>query len=123
MFDESSAITYTSVYTDSEPWRYYGEDSTKTGHPRVIANYPAAGGDGDDEPSDDDDDNDTDDEDPEKDPFEDEEDDEDEEEHLALADSSAVPIVDPIIPAGDTYALEDDEPTHTLGSPIIIPLS
>nr|GFA35952.1 hypothetical protein [Tanacetum cinerariifolium] len=66
--------------------------------------YPADGGDGDDEPSDDyDDDDDTDDEDGE--PFEDEEDGE-EEEHLALADSSVVPIVDPVLPAGDTKALE-----------------
>nr|GEV42081.1 putative reverse transcriptase domain-containing protein [Tanacetum cinerariifolium] len=54
------------------------------------ADYPADGGDGDDEPSDDDDD--TDDENEE--PFKDEDDDEDEEEHLALYDSSAVPIVD-----------------------------
>nr|GFD36065.1 hypothetical protein [Tanacetum cinerariifolium] len=23
-------------YTDSEPWRYYGEDSAETGPPRVI---------------------------------------------------------------------------------------
>nr|GEV39487.1 putative reverse transcriptase domain, ribonuclease H-like domain, aspartic peptidase domain protein [Tanacetum cinerariifolium] len=29
-------ITYTSVYTDSEPWRYYGDDSAETGPPRVI---------------------------------------------------------------------------------------
>nr|GEU84228.1 hypothetical protein [Tanacetum cinerariifolium] len=86
------------------------------------ANYPADGGDGNDEPSDDDDD-DTNDEDPEEEPFEDEEDDEDEEEHLALVDSSAIPIVDPILPARDTEALEDDEPTHTPGSSIIIPLS
>nr|GEV36643.1 hypothetical protein [Tanacetum cinerariifolium] len=27
MSDASSAVTYTSVYTDSEPWRYYGEES------------------------------------------------------------------------------------------------
>ncbi|GJV31405.1 putative reverse transcriptase domain-containing protein [Tanacetum coccineum] len=54
------------------------------------AYYPADGGDGDDDPSDDDDDDDdTDDEDEE--PFEDEDDDE-EEEHLALADSSVVPV-------------------------------
>nr|GEV37968.1 hypothetical protein [Tanacetum cinerariifolium] len=33
MSDASSAVTYTSVDTDSEPWRYYGEDSTKTGPP------------------------------------------------------------------------------------------
>nr|GEV63796.1 hypothetical protein [Tanacetum cinerariifolium] len=34
--DASSAITYTSVYTDSEPWRYYREDSVETGPPGVI---------------------------------------------------------------------------------------
>nr|GEV14771.1 hypothetical protein [Tanacetum cinerariifolium] len=34
--DASSAVTYTSVYTDSEPWRYYEEDSAETGPPRVI---------------------------------------------------------------------------------------
>nr|GFA94135.1 reverse transcriptase domain-containing protein [Tanacetum cinerariifolium] len=201
MSDTSSAVTYTSVYTDSKPWRYYEEESAKAGSPRVIvygydglfmqpvappspdyvpgpehppsldyvpgpeyppppieipyvpkleypeylvpsnakatledqplrvdaspiaaspgyvansdpnedpeedpdddhADYPT-GGIGDDEPSDDEDDHDdTDDEDEE--PFKDEEDDEDEEEHLALADSSAVPIVDPVLLAGDT---------------------
>nr|GEY35520.1 putative reverse transcriptase domain-containing protein [Tanacetum cinerariifolium] len=36
MSDASSAVTYTSVYTDSEPWRYYEEDSAETGPPRVI---------------------------------------------------------------------------------------
>ncbi|GKE39682.1 hypothetical protein Tco_1463087 [Tanacetum coccineum] len=76
------------------------------------AYYPTDGGDDDDEPSnDDDDDDDTDDEDEE--PFEDEDDDE-EEEHLPPADSSAIPVVDPIPPAGDTEAFETDEaaPTH-----------
>nr|GEU87035.1 hypothetical protein [Tanacetum cinerariifolium] len=86
------------------------------------------GGDGDDESSDDDDgDDDTDsnlDEDPKEEPFEDEEDDKDEEEHLAPTDSSAIPIVDPILPARDTEALEADEPTPTPRSPhSIIPLS
>nr|GFB37366.1 hypothetical protein [Tanacetum cinerariifolium] len=78
--------------------------------------------DGDDEPSDDNDDgDDTDDEDEE--PFEDKEDDEEEEEHLASADSSAIPIVDLVLPAGDTEALEADEPTLTPRSPYtIIPL-
>nr|GEY22072.1 putative reverse transcriptase domain-containing protein [Tanacetum cinerariifolium] len=219
MSDASSVVTYTSVYTDSEPWRYYGEDSAETGPPRVIvygydglptqpvappspdyvpgpehppspdyvpgpehppslveipyvpepeypeylapsddeapledqplhvdaspiaaspdyvadsdpekdpkedpeddqADYPADGGDGDDEPSDDDE---TDDDDPEEEPFE--EDNEEEEEHLALADPSDVPIVDPILLAGDVEALEADEPTYAPGSPIIIPLS
>nr|GEU79192.1 hypothetical protein [Tanacetum cinerariifolium] len=186
MSDASSAVTYTSVYTYSEPWRYYGEESAETGPPKVIvygydglpmqpvappspdyvpgpehpsspdyplpadsspiaaspdyvadsesdedleedpeddqADYPADGGDGDDEPSDDDDDDDTD-SDPEEEPFEDEED-EDEEEHLASADSSDVPIVDPVLPPRDTEALEADEPTPTPRSPhIITPLS
>ncbi|GKF26355.1 hypothetical protein Tco_0082249 [Tanacetum coccineum] len=77
------------------------------------ADYPAGGGDDDDEPSDDDDD-DTDDEDEE--PFEDEDDDE-EEEHLALANSSAIPVVDPVPSAGDTEAFETDESVPTPRSP------
>ncbi|GKA66535.1 putative reverse transcriptase domain-containing protein [Tanacetum coccineum] len=149
----SSTVTYTSVYTDSEPRRIFwraDEELSDGGSPRVIvyrydgvappspdyvpgpehppspdyvpgpehppsavevsyvpepelrsdedteedpeedhADYPADGGDGNDEPSDDDDD-DTDDEDEE--PFEDEDDDAEEEEHLALADSSAIPV-------------------------------
>nr|GEW65519.1 hypothetical protein [Tanacetum cinerariifolium] len=36
MSDALSAVTYTSVYTDSELWRYYGEDSAETGPLRVI---------------------------------------------------------------------------------------
>nr|GEV22228.1 ribonuclease H-like domain-containing protein [Tanacetum cinerariifolium] len=146
MSDASSAVSYTSVYTDSEPWRYYGEDSAKTGPPRVNvygydglpiqlvappspdyvpgpehppspdyvpglehppspaeADYPTNRGDGDDEPSDDDDDDDTNDKVPEE-PFE--EDDEEEEEHLASADSSVVPIVDLVLPTGETEALK-----------------
>ncbi|GJZ10103.1 hypothetical protein Tco_0544862, partial [Tanacetum coccineum] len=68
--------------------------------------------DGDGEPSDDnDDDDDTDDEDEE--PTEDEE----EEEHLALADSFAVPIVDPVPLAVDTEAFKTDESAPTPRSP------
>nr|GEV01576.1 hypothetical protein [Tanacetum cinerariifolium] len=85
------------------------------------ADYPTDGGDGNDEPSDDDDDDDIDDEDPEEEPFE--KDDEDEDEHPAPADSSAVPIVDLVLSAGETEALEADEPTHAPRSPISIPLS
>ncbi|GKE59661.1 hypothetical protein Tco_1498846, partial [Tanacetum coccineum] len=77
------------------------------------ADYPADGGDGDYEPSDDD--NDTDDED--EDPFEDEDDEEEEEDHLALADSSVVPVVDPVPSAGDTKAFETDESAPTPRSP------
>ncbi|GJR81477.1 putative reverse transcriptase domain-containing protein [Tanacetum coccineum] len=58
------------------------------------ADYPADGGDGDDEPSGDDSDDDIDDDDEE--PFE-----EEEEEHLAPANSSAIPVVDPVPSAGD----------------------
>ncbi|GKB85420.1 hypothetical protein Tco_0957692, partial [Tanacetum coccineum] len=74
--------------------------------------YPADGGDGDDEPSNDDD---TDDEDEE--PFEDEDDDEEEDEHLASAESSVVPVVDPFPLAGDTEAFKTDETAPTPRSP------
>ncbi|GJQ99659.1 hypothetical protein Tco_0522644 [Tanacetum coccineum] len=70
------------------------------------ADYPADGGDDDDEPSDDDDDED-------EEPFEDEDDDEEEEEHLALADSSVVPVVDLVPLARDTEAFETDESAPT----------
>ncbi|GJX49884.1 hypothetical protein Tco_0276729, partial [Tanacetum coccineum] len=56
------------------------------------------------------DDDDTDDDDEE--PFEDEDDDE-EEEHLAPADSSAIPVVDPVPLARDTKVFETDETTPT----------
>ncbi|GKC59595.1 hypothetical protein Tco_1087193 [Tanacetum coccineum] len=75
------------------------------------ADYPANGGDDDDEPSDDDDDDTYDNDD--KEPFEDEDDDEEEEEHLAPANSSAIPVVDPIPSAGDTKAFETDEAAPT----------
>ncbi|GJZ37724.1 putative reverse transcriptase domain-containing protein [Tanacetum coccineum] len=82
------------------------------------ADYLADGGDGDDEPSDDDDDDDdTDDE--EEEPSEDEDDDEEEDEHLAPADSSAAPVVDPVPLAGDTEAFETDESAPTPRSPQI----
>nr|GEU38800.1 transposon Ty3-G Gag-Pol polyprotein [Tanacetum cinerariifolium] len=61
--------------------------------------------------------------DPKEEPFKDEDDNEEEEEHLASADSSAVPIIDLVLPVGDTEALEADEPTHAPRSPIIIPFS
>nr|GEV35844.1 hypothetical protein [Tanacetum cinerariifolium] len=223
MSDASFTVTYTSIYIDSEPWRYYGEESAKTGSPGVIvygykgllmqpvappsldnvprlehppspnyvpgpehppspveipyvpepeypeylvpsdaeaplgdqplpvdalpiaaslgyvansdldkdpevdpeddhADYPNDGGDGDDEPSDDDDDDDDDTNDEDEEPFEDEEDnekdeEEEEEEHLALADSSVVPIVDLVPSVGDTEAFETDKSAPTPGSP------
>ncbi|GKE46129.1 hypothetical protein Tco_1477387, partial [Tanacetum coccineum] len=73
---------------------------------------PTDGEDGDDETSDDDeDDDDTDDEDEE--PTEDEE----EEDHIALADSSAVLVVDHVPSVGDTKAFETDESAPTPRSP------
>ncbi|GJT88596.1 hypothetical protein Tco_1070313 [Tanacetum coccineum] len=77
-----------------------------------MLDYPADGGDDNDEPSGDDDD-DTVDEDEE--PF-DEDDDEEEEEHLALADPSVVPVVDPVPSAEDTKAFETDK-WHVLAAP------
>ncbi|GJX71555.1 hypothetical protein Tco_0308726 [Tanacetum coccineum] len=48
-----------------------------------------------------------------------EEDDEEEEEHLAPADSSIIPIVDPVPSAGDTEAFETDESAPTPRPPQI----
>ncbi|GKE72300.1 hypothetical protein Tco_1534341, partial [Tanacetum coccineum] len=100
--DASPVALSPGYVADSDP-----EEDSEEDH----ADYPADGGDDDDEPSDDDDDDDTGDEDEE--PFEDEEDDEEEEEHLAPADSSAVPITNPVPSAEDTEALETDEAAPT----------
>ncbi|GJW25647.1 putative reverse transcriptase domain-containing protein [Tanacetum coccineum] len=127
MSSASSAVTYTSVYTDSEPGRVFwgaDEEISDGGVPRVIV----LGYDGlpmqpeDEAPM----------EDqplpadaspvalsPGYEPFEDEEDDEEEEEHLAPADSSAIPIVDPVPSAGDTEAFETDESAPTPRPPQI----
>ncbi|GKD11750.1 hypothetical protein Tco_1196157, partial [Tanacetum coccineum] len=95
---------------------YAADSDSKEDPEEDHADYPADGGDDDDEPSDDDDDDDdTDDEDDE--PFEDEDDDEEEEEHLAPADPSDVPVVDPVPSAGDTKAFETDESAPTPRSP------
>ncbi|GJW14632.1 putative reverse transcriptase domain-containing protein [Tanacetum coccineum] len=102
--DASPTAISPGYVPDSDP-----EEDSEEDH----ADYPADGGDGDDEPSDDDDD--TDDEDEE--PFEDEGNDEEEEEHLALADSSAIPIFDPVPLAGDTEAFETDESAPKPRSP------
>nr|GFA90793.1 hypothetical protein [Tanacetum cinerariifolium] len=75
-------------------------------------NYPADEGDGDDEPFDDDDDNDEEDE---------EDQDEEEEEHLAPADSSVVPIVDLVSPAGDREAFETNEHDAALTPSLHVP--
>ncbi|GJV80347.1 hypothetical protein Tco_1516217 [Tanacetum coccineum] len=109
--DASPAALSPGYVPDSDPEEDPEEDSEEH------ADYPADGGDGDDEPSDDDSDDDTDDDDEE--PFEDEEDDEEEEEHPAPADSSAIPVVDPVPSAGDTEAFETDESAPTPRPPQI----
>ncbi|GJR92212.1 hypothetical protein Tco_0264386 [Tanacetum coccineum] len=83
--DASPTALSPGYVADSDPDEDPDEDPEED-----HADYPADGGGGDDEPSDDDDDDDTNDEDEE--PFEDEDDDDKEEEHLALADSSVVPV-------------------------------
>ncbi|GJW62102.1 hypothetical protein Tco_0111437 [Tanacetum coccineum] len=107
---DSSPIALSPGYVaDSDP----GEDPEEDPEEDHV-DYPADGGDDDDKPSDDDDD--TDDEDEEL--FKDEDDDEEEEEeHLALADSSVVPVVDPVPSARDTEAFKTDESAPTPRSP------
>ncbi|GJS24232.1 hypothetical protein Tco_0452864 [Tanacetum coccineum] len=105
--DASPTALSPGYVADSDPEEDPKEDHTVD---------PADRGDGNDEPSDDDDDDDdTDGEDEE--PFEDENDDKEEEEHLAPADSSAIPIVDPVPSARDTEAFETDESAPTPRSP------
>ncbi|GKB01178.1 hypothetical protein Tco_0829222, partial [Tanacetum coccineum] len=93
--DASPATLSPGYVLDSDPEEDPEKDSEEH------ADYPAYGGDGDDEPSGDDSDDNTDD-DEEEEPFEDEEDDEEEEKHPAPADSSIIPIVDPVPLTGDT---------------------
>ncbi|GKB81158.1 hypothetical protein Tco_0948053, partial [Tanacetum coccineum] len=107
--------TYNFVYTDSETrGEFLGSRREEISEGERTSLYlcyasPLAlsPGDGDDEPSDDD--TDDDDADDDEEPFEDEDDDEEEEEHLAPADSSAMPFVDPVPSAGDTEAFETDD--------------
>ncbi|GKC97572.1 hypothetical protein Tco_1167847, partial [Tanacetum coccineum] len=107
--DASPAALSPGYVPDSDP----GEDSEEH------ANYHADGGDRDDEPSDDDNDDDTDDDDDDEEPFKDEEDDEEEEEHPAPADSSTIPVVDPVPSAGDTEVFDTDETAPTPRPPQI----
>ncbi|GJS62462.1 hypothetical protein Tco_0657246 [Tanacetum coccineum] len=106
--DASPTALSPGYMADSDPKEDLEEDH---------ADYPADGGDGDDEPFDDDDDNDDEADDEDEEASEDEDDDEEDEEHLALADSSVVPVVDPIPLAGDTEAFETDESAPTPPSP------
>ncbi|GKE13356.1 hypothetical protein Tco_1416907, partial [Tanacetum coccineum] len=112
--DDASPVALSPGYvTNSNP-----EEDPEEDFEEEHADYPADGGDGDDEPSDDDDDDDdTHDEDEE--PFEDDGDDEEEEEHLALADSFAIHVVDPVSSVGDIEAFKTDESAPTPRSPQI----
>ncbi|GKE45842.1 hypothetical protein Tco_1473126 [Tanacetum coccineum] len=114
---DASLVAISSGYVANSDPKEDPEVDPKENH----ANYPANGRDGDDEPSDDDDDDDdTHDEDDE--PFKNEDDNEEEEEHLALADSSTIPVVDHIPSVGDTEAFETDESAPTPRSPQAIVL-
>ncbi|GKF12905.1 hypothetical protein Tco_0050831, partial [Tanacetum coccineum] len=111
---DASPVALSPGYVpDSDPEEDREEDSEEE-----HADYPADGGDGDDESFGDDSDDDTDDDDDEE-PFKDEEDDEEEEKHPAPADSSAIPVVDPVPSAGDTEAFETDESVPTPRPPQI----
>ncbi|GKA81799.1 hypothetical protein Tco_0788491, partial [Tanacetum coccineum] len=99
--DASPTALSPGYVVDSDP-----EEDSEEDPEEDHADYPIDRGD---------DDDDTDNEDEE--PFEDEDDDEEEEEHLALADSSTVPVVDPVPSAGDTEAFETDESAPTPRSP------
>ncbi|GKC59432.1 hypothetical protein Tco_1087030 [Tanacetum coccineum] len=99
--DASPTALSQGYVADSDPKEDPKEDPEED-----HADYPADEGDGDDEPSNDDD---TDDEDEE--PFK------EEEEHLALADSSAIPVVDPVPLARDTEAFKTDESAPIPRSP------
>ncbi|GKD56327.1 hypothetical protein Tco_1289714 [Tanacetum coccineum] len=112
LVDASPTALSPGYVADSDPDEDPEEDPEED-----HANYPADGGDGDDEPFDDDDDDDDDTVDEDEDPFEDEDDDEEEEEHLDSANSSAIPIVDPLPSARDTKAFETDESAPTPRSP------
>ncbi|GJU74787.1 hypothetical protein Tco_1266192 [Tanacetum coccineum] len=126
-----STVSYTSISSEARSWsiptvdpyveatRHALEQASPPLSPAHIADadpkedpkedptyYHVDGGDDDDEPSGDNaDDKDV------------EEDDDEEEEYLALANSSAVPTVDPIPSAEDTKAFETDESAPTPPSP------
>ncbi|GJT31809.1 hypothetical protein Tco_0922228 [Tanacetum coccineum] len=100
--DASPTTLSLGYMADSDP-----EEDPEEDH----ADYPTDGGDGDEEPSDDDDDDDDDIDDKDEEPFE------EEEEHLALADSSVVPVVDLVPSAGDTEVFKTDESAPTPRSP------
>ncbi|GJS60975.1 hypothetical protein Tco_0655759 [Tanacetum coccineum] len=106
--DDASPTALLSGYVaDSDPEEDLEEDLEED-----PVDYPADGGDDDDESFMDDADAED-----EEEASKEEEDDKEEEEHLALADSSVVPAVDPIPLAEDTEAFEIDKSAPTPPSP------
>ncbi|GKF92496.1 hypothetical protein Tco_0279215, partial [Tanacetum coccineum] len=91
--DASPTALSPGYVADSDPEKYPKEDHT---------DYPTDGGDNDDNDDDDDDDGDK---------------EEDKEEHLAPADSSVIPVVNPVPLAEDTEAFETDESAPIPPSP------
>nr|GEU96204.1 hypothetical protein [Tanacetum cinerariifolium] len=93
--DEASPTTLSSGYVADS----YSEEDSKEDPKEDHADYPGNEGDDDDESSNDDDDDDV----------EEDEEDEEEEEHLALANSSVVPVDDHVPSVKDTEAFMTDE--------------
>ncbi|GKA25778.1 putative reverse transcriptase domain-containing protein, partial [Tanacetum coccineum] len=144
-----SAVTYTSVYTDSELGRPVALPSPDNvpgpEHPLSPVEVPyvpepeyheyLVPSDAEEDPEGDhvdypadggdgddepsDDDDDDDDDDEEEEEEPSEDEDDDEEEHLAPVNSSAIPVVDPVPSVGDTEAFETDEYAPTPRSPQI----
>ncbi|GKD99840.1 hypothetical protein Tco_1387824, partial [Tanacetum coccineum] len=104
LLDDASPTSLSPGYVaDFDPKEDPEEDPAK---------YPADRGDDDD---DDDDDNDDDDDDDKEE--EDDEEDEEEKEHLALSESTALHVVDPVSSAKDTLAFEMNKSAPTPPSP------
>ncbi|GKG43976.1 hypothetical protein Tco_0483069, partial [Tanacetum coccineum] len=107
--DDSSPTALSPNYVgDSDP-----EEDPEEDH----ADYPTDEGDNDDDESSNDDDesfdDDDDDDEDEEEEHEASKDDGEEEEHPALADSSDVPVDDPVLSAEDTESFETDESAPT----------
>ncbi|GJR40254.1 hypothetical protein Tco_1215938 [Tanacetum coccineum] len=115
LLNDVSPIALSSGYVAN----FDPEEDPKEDPKEDHTDYPTDGGDGDDESSDDEDEDD--------DPDDEDEEASEEEEHLALVDSSAVPVVEPVPSGGDTEAFETNEFAPTPPSPrspqIVVPFS
>nr|GEX13734.1 hypothetical protein [Tanacetum cinerariifolium] len=132
----SLTVTYTSIYSDSEPLRFQWvpeypeylvpsddevpiEDEPLRVDASPIALSPGyiANSDSEEDPKEDLADGGDDDDDEEEEEASEEEEDDEEEEYLALTDSFVVPINDPVLSAKDTEAFETDESAPIPPSP------